>query len=175
MIEFRPEVRLSSQIWTILLGFRLFYLDLAHFAQSWTILPGFSPFCLNLANFSWIWAILLGFGPYSLDLGPKGDKALSLGWMGGDGRMEVRMDGQTDSPCVLQDFVPSGPLPKSHWLHCPCHLHTISPSPPLMNRQPCHHSLFPMLWIHMACHRGPCQLPHYCYHPQCCICVYLRP
>ena len=90
MIELRPEFRFSSQIRPIL--------------------PGLRPFCLDLANFGRIWTILLGFGPYSLDLGPKGDEA--EGRAGGWGRTDVRTygwtDGQTDSPCVLQDFVPFG-------------------------------------------------------------------
>ena len=86
MIELRPEFRFSSQIRPIL--------------------PGLRPFCLDLANFGRIWTILLGFGPYSLDLGPKGDEA--EGGAGGDGWTYGRMDGRTDSPCVLQDFVPSG-------------------------------------------------------------------
>ena len=90
MIELRPEFRFSSQIRPIL--------------------PGVGSFCLNLAHFGWIWAILLGFGPYSLDLGPKGDKALRVGW--GDGRTYGRTDGWTDSPCVLQDFVPFGAAAK---------------------------------------------------------------
>ena len=94
MIELRPEFRFSSQIRPIL--------------------PGLRPFCLDLANFGRIWTILLGFGPYSLDLGPKGDKA-----EGGGG--DRHTDGRTDSPCVLQDFVPFGaaallPLNLHHFL-----------------------------------------------------------
>ena len=84
MIELRPVFSFSSQIWLILLGF--------------------GPFCLDLAHFGWIKAILLGFGPYSLDFDPKGDKALRVGQGGAD----IRMYGRTDSPCVLQDFVPFG-------------------------------------------------------------------
>ena len=40
---------------------------------------------------------------------PKGDEALRMG-RGGltDGWMNGRTDGRTDSPCVLQDFVPFG-------------------------------------------------------------------
>ena len=87
MIELRPEFRFSSQIRPIL--------------------PGLRPFCLDLANFGRIWTILLGFGPYSLDLGPKRDKAEG-GARGGDGRTDGRTYGRTDSPCVLQDFVPFG-------------------------------------------------------------------
>ena len=48
---------------------------------------------------------MLGFGPYSLDLGPKGNKALRLGQ---GGWTYLPIDRQTDSPCVLQDFVPFG-------------------------------------------------------------------
>ena len=88
MIELRPEFRFSSQIRPIL--------------------PGCRPFCLDLANFGRIWTILLGFGPYSLDLGPKGDETLRVGRGGGDVRTDVRTYGRTDSPCVLQDFVPFG-------------------------------------------------------------------
>ena len=48
-------------------------------------------------------------------MGPKGDEALRMG-QGGDGRTDgrtygrtyVRTYGRTDSPCVLQDFVPFG-------------------------------------------------------------------
>ena len=83
MIELRPEFRFSNQIWPNL--------------------PRFEPFCLDLAYFAWIWAILIGFGPICLDLGPKGDKALR---MGRGGWMDLRSYGRTDSPCVLQDFVP---------------------------------------------------------------------
>ena len=83
MIELRPEFKFSSQIWLIS--------------------PGFGPFCLDLAHFDWIWAILLGFGPYSLDLGPKGDQALRVGQ---GGRTDKHMYVRTDSPSVLQDFVP---------------------------------------------------------------------
>ena len=84
MIELRPEFRFSSQVRPIL--------------------PGLRPFCLDLANFGRIWTILLRFGPYSLDLGPKGDEALRMELGGTYGRTY----GRTDSPCVLQDFVPFG-------------------------------------------------------------------
>ena len=55
-------------------------------------------------------------------IGPKGDEALRMGWGGQtDGRMGGRTDGRTDSPCVLQDFVPFGaaallPLNLNHTL-----------------------------------------------------------
>ena len=53
---------------------------------------------------------MLGFGPYSLDLGPKGDEDLMMGRGGTDGWMDRRTytqrEGRTDSPLVLQDFVP---------------------------------------------------------------------
>ena len=69
--------------------------------------------------------MLLGFGLFCriwVRIGPKGDEALRMGW---GGRMygctDVRMDGRTDSPCVLQDFVPFGaaallPLNLNHTL-----------------------------------------------------------
>ena len=88
MIELRPEFRFSSQIRPIL--------------------PGPRPFCQDLANFGRIWTILFGFGPYSLDLGPKGDKAEGGAGGGTDVRTYGCTDGRTDSPCVLQDFVPFG-------------------------------------------------------------------
>ena len=92
MIELRPELKFSSQIWPIS--------------------PGFGPFCLDLAHFGWIWAILLGFGPYSLDLGPKGDEALRVGQGGRtDGRTYGRTDGQIP-PVFYRTSSPSGPLPK---------------------------------------------------------------
>ena len=62
-------------------------------------------------------------------MGPKGDEALRMGQGGTDGRMDGRTDGRTygrtygrtDSPCVLQDFVPFGaaallPLNLNHTL-----------------------------------------------------------
>ena len=55
---------------------------------------------------------MLGFGLFGriwVRIGPKGDKALRMGQGGRmDGRTYVRTDGRTDSPCVLQDFVPFG-------------------------------------------------------------------
>ena len=50
---------------------------------------------------------MLGFGLFGriwVRIGPKEDKALKMGRGGTD----VRTDGRTDSPCVLQDFVPFG-------------------------------------------------------------------
>ena len=79
MIELRPEFRFSSQIWPIS--------------------PGFGPFWLDLGHFAWIWAIQFGFGPQR--------RRNPEGGMGG-GRTDVQMYGRTDSPCVLQDFVPFG-------------------------------------------------------------------
>merc|ERR1711954_211461 len=58
----------------------VFWPDLGHFAWIWAIMLGFGPFCLDLGHIAWIWAI----------------------WQ------NRRMDGRTDSPCVLQDFVPFG-------------------------------------------------------------------
>ena len=84
MTEFRPKFRF--------------------FSQNWPISPGFELFCQELAHFAWILANLHGFGPFCLDLGPKGDEALRMGQGGTYGRT----DGRTDSPCVLQDFVPFG-------------------------------------------------------------------
>ena len=49
------------------------------------------------------------FGRIWVRIGPKGDKALRMGrgeWT--DRWTDGRMDGWTDSPCVLQDFVPFG-------------------------------------------------------------------
>ena len=69
----------------------------------WAILLEFRPFCLDLGHFAKIWAILLGFGRIWVRISPKGDEALRMG-LGGDVRTYVR----TDSPCVLEDFVPFG-------------------------------------------------------------------
>ena len=48
MIELRPEFRFSSQIRPILPGLRPFCLDLANFGRIWTILLGFGPYSLDL-------------------------------------------------------------------------------------------------------------------------------
>ena len=85
MIELRPEFRFPSQIWSILPGLGPF-------------LPGFGPFWQDLGHFAWIWAIQFGFGPQRRQ-SPEG---------GAEGGTDVRTYGQTDSPCVLQDFVPFG-------------------------------------------------------------------
>ena len=82
----------------------------------------FFSFWADLGHFAWIWAIMLGFGLFGriwVQIGPKGDEALRMGW--GDERIEGRMDRWTDSPCVLQDFVPFGaagllPLNLNHTL-----------------------------------------------------------
>ena len=46
---------------------------------------------------------MLEFGPFLLRFGPH---CLDLGFLAE--RTDGRTDGQTDSPCVLQDFVPFG-------------------------------------------------------------------
>ena len=54
--------------------------------------------------------MLLGFGLFGriwVRIGPKGDKALSMGC---GGQTDGRTDGETDSPCVLQDFFHFRPL-----------------------------------------------------------------
>ena len=48
------------------------------------------------------------FGRIRVRIGPKGDEALRIGQGETDGWMEGWMYGRTDSPCVLQDFVPFG-------------------------------------------------------------------
>ena len=55
---------------------------------------------MDLGYFAWIWAIQFGFGPQRRQSPEDG--------AGGDGRTYVRTDGRTDSPYVLQDFVPFG-------------------------------------------------------------------
>ena len=70
----------------------------------WAILLEFRPFCMDLGHFAKIWAILLGFGRIWVRISPKGDEAL----MGGGGRTDGWTYGWTDSPCVLEDFVPFG-------------------------------------------------------------------
>ena len=88
MLDLRPVLEFSGQIRAILLDF--------------------GPLCLDLGHFAQIWAILLGFGLFSriwVRIGPKGDKALRMGQGGGT---YGRTYGRTDSPCVLQDFVPFG-------------------------------------------------------------------
>ena len=50
---------------------------------------------------------MLGFGLFGrirVRIGPEGDEALRMGQGGTNGWT----DGRTDSPCVLQDFVPFG-------------------------------------------------------------------
>ena len=70
--------------------------DMAHFAWSWALLPGFGPFWLDLGHFAWIWAIQFAFWPQRRQ-SPEGG-----------GGTDGRTYGRTDSPCVLQDFVPFG-------------------------------------------------------------------
>ena len=57
-------------------------------------------FWQDLGHYAWNWAILLRYGPYCLDLGYLAKRT--------NGRTDGRMDGWTDSSCVLQDFVPFG-------------------------------------------------------------------
>ena len=88
MIDLRPELGFSGQIWAILLGI--------------------GPLCLDLGHFAWISAILIGFelfGRIRVRIGPEEDKALRKWGWGRGGRTDGRADGRTDSPCVLQDFV----------------------------------------------------------------------
>ena len=55
---------------------------------------------------------MLGFGLFGriwVRIGPEEDKALRIGQGGWkDRQMYIRLDRQTDSPYVLQDFVPFG-------------------------------------------------------------------
>ena len=73
---------------------------------------GFGSFCLDLGHIAWIWAIWQNWGQNR----PQRRQSPEDG-AGGDGRT----DGWTDSPCVLQDFVPFGaaallPLSLNHTL-----------------------------------------------------------
>ena len=91
-------------------GLRSIILASNTYIQILAILLGLWPLCLELGYFAWIWAILLGFGLFGrirVRIGPDGDKDLRMG-LGGDRRTDRRTDGQTESPCVLQDFVPFG-------------------------------------------------------------------
>ena len=63
---------------------------------------GFGPFCLDLGHIAWIWAIWQNMGQNR----PQRRRSPEDGAGGTDGRTYVRTDGRTDSPCVLQDFVP---------------------------------------------------------------------
>ena len=80
---------------------------------------GFGQFCLDLVHIAWIWAIWRNLGQYrpqrrqSPEEGAGGDEQM--------GQMDGRTDGWTDSPYVLQDFVPFGaaalvPLNLNHTL-----------------------------------------------------------
>ena len=73
----------------------------------WAIMLEFGPFCLDLGPMSWIWSILQNLGLNR----PQRRRSPEDG-PGGDVRTDVRTDGRTygrtDSPCVLQDFVPFG-------------------------------------------------------------------
>ena len=83
-----------------------------HSDQIWAILLGFGPLCLDPDHFAQIWAIFLGFGLFGriwVRIDSKGDKALRLDW-GMNGQRDVHTEGQTDSPCDLQDFVHFGAL-----------------------------------------------------------------
>ena len=57
-------------------------------------------FCLDLGHIAWIWAIWQNLGQNRPQRGQSPED--------GVGGMYGCMDGQTDSPCVLQDFVPFG-------------------------------------------------------------------
>ena len=46
------------------------------------------------------------------------------GWT--DGRMDGRTDGQTNIPCILQDIIPLGPLPKKPRASNPAGFHAMS-------------------------------------------------
>ena len=61
---------------------------------------GFGPFCLDLGHIAWIWAIWQNLGQNR----PQRRRSPE----DGAGGMHGRTYGQTDSPCVLQDFVPFG-------------------------------------------------------------------
>ena len=67
----------------------------------------FGPFCLDLGHIAWIWAIWQNLGQNR----PQRRRSPEDG-AGGDGRtygwMDGRKDRRTDSPCVLQDFIPFG-------------------------------------------------------------------
>ena len=65
---------------------------------------GFGPFCLDLGHIAWIWAIWQNLGQNR----PQRRRSPEDGAGGGDGRTDVRTYGRTDSPGVLQDFVPFG-------------------------------------------------------------------
>ena len=90
MIDLRPELGFSGQIWAILLGI--------------------GPLCLDLGHFALILAILLGFGLFDkiwVGIGPTGDKALRMG-QGGQtyGQRDVQTYRWTDSPVSLQSRCP---------------------------------------------------------------------
>ena len=57
----------------------------------------------DLGHFAWIWAIIHGFGPFGSDLG-------HVVWIRANwqnlGQNRPQKDGRTESPCVLQDFIP---------------------------------------------------------------------
>ena len=65
---------------------------------------GFGPFCLDLGHIAWIWAIWQNLGQNR----PQRRRSPEDGAGGTFGRTDVRTYGRTDSPCVLQDFVPFG-------------------------------------------------------------------
>ena len=82
----------------------------------WAILLGFGPFCLDLGHIAWIWAILQNLGQ-NRPQRRQSPEDEARGGMDGrtDGQTHINMDGWTDSPCVLQDFVsrtssPLGPI-----------------------------------------------------------------
>ena len=79
--------------------------DLGHFAWIWAIMLGLGPFCLDLGHIAWIWAIWQNLGQNR----PQRRRSPEDG-AGGTNR---RTDGRTDSPRVLQDFVPFGAVPSN--------------------------------------------------------------
>ena len=77
--------------------------------QNWGLLARFGPFCLNLSHYARIWAILQNLGQNRPQRRRSPEDEARGGTDGHmDGQTHIYMDGWTDSPCVLQDFVPFG-------------------------------------------------------------------
>ena len=70
----------------------------------------FGPFCFDLGRIAWIWAIWQNLGKNR----PQRRRSSEDRAGGTYVQTYVHTDRQTDSPCVLKDFVPFGAAAQKH-------------------------------------------------------------